>query len=75
MGERCVRIAEVEGSNPLLSTKRETNVKARLSPFIRAIPLSAMNRQAEYGGVPVSTGTWRQDKRAAAPDRLKTGNL
>ena len=23
LGERCVRIAEVEGSNPLLSTKRE----------------------------------------------------
>ena len=28
-----------------------------------------------YGAVPVSTGVWRQDKRAAAPDRLKTGNL
>ena len=39
MGERCVRIAEVEGSNPLLSTKRETNVKTRLSPFVHAIPL------------------------------------
>ena len=28
-----------------------------------------------YGAVPVSTGVWRQDKRAAAPDRLKTGNF
>ena len=30
MGERCVRIAEVEGSNPLLSTKgSRTNVKSK----------------------------------------------
>lgn len=28
-----------------------------------------------YGAVPVSTGVWRLDKRAAAPDRHKTGNL
>ena len=27
------------------------------------------------GGVPVSTGVWRRDQRAAAPDRHKTGNL
>ena len=27
------------------------------------------------GGVQVSTGTWRRDKRADAPDILKTGNL
>ena len=26
------------------------------------------------GGVPVSTGVWRQDKRADAPGILKTGN-
>ena len=28
-----------------------------------------------YGAVPVSTGVWRLDKRAAAPDRHKTGKL
>ena len=27
------------------------------------------------GGVPVSTGVWRRDKRADVPDILKTGNL
>ena len=27
-----------------------------------------------YGGVPVSTGVWVQDKRADVPDILKTGN-
>ena len=27
------------------------------------------------GGVPVSTGVWRRDKRADAPDILKTGNF
>jgi len=28
-----------------------------------------------HGGVPASTGVWRQDQRAAAPDRHKTVNL
>ena len=28
-----------------------------------------------HGGVPVSTGVWRQDKRAEAPGLYKTGNL
>ena len=32
-------------------------------------------QSGKYGGVPVSTGIWRQDKRAAVPDRLKTGTL
>ena len=47
LGERCVRIAEVEGSNPLLSTKREPD-KFCL-PLFAQIPLSAANRQAESG--------------------------
>ena len=29
----------------------------------------------KHGGVPVSTGVWRQDKRAVAPDHHKTGTL
>ena len=32
------------------------------------------NARMLYGDVPVSTGVWRRDKRAAAPDRHKTGN-
>ena len=31
--------------------------------------------RVKYGAAPVSTGVWRLDKRAAAPDRHKTGNL
>lgn len=30
-------------------------------------------RSAQYGGVPVSTGALRLDKRAAAPSRYKMG--
>ena len=30
---------------------------------------------SDDGAVPVSTGVWRQDKRAEAPDLYKTGNL
>ena len=43
--------------------------------------LSAQRERVEHslsrrqGGVPVSTGVWRRDQRAAAPDRHKTGNL
>ena len=73
MGERCVRIAEVEGSNPLLSTKRSQTEKKSDSSLTYF--LHNMGRGAFYGGVPVSTGMWRQDKRAAAPDRHKTGTL
>ena len=32
-------------------------------------------KNPQYGAAPVSTGVWRLDKRAAAPDRHKTGNL
>ena len=32
-------------------------------------------KRVKYGAAPVSTGVWRLDKRAAAPDRHKTGNL
>ena len=42
----------------------------RFSPGIGTIP-----KNPQYGAVPVSTGVWRLDKRAAAPDRHKTGNL
>ena len=31
-------------------------------------------REQIFGGVPVSTGVWRQDKRAVAPGHHKTGN-
>ena len=33
------------------------------------------NLRRPYGGVPVSTGVWRQDQRAEAPNLLKMGNL
>ena len=64
LGERRVRNAEVEGSNPLLSTMRGQTEE-----------MSVWSLKQSHGGVPVSTGMWRQDKRAAVPDRLKTGTL
>ena len=35
----------------------------------------ALVGRRSHGGVPVSTGVWRQDKRAEAPGLYKTGNL
>ena len=57
MGERCVRIAEVEGSNPLLSTKGESDKRknASASLYSRKSPFSAANRQTE-GGIWGCTG-------------------
>ena len=81
LGERRVRNAEVEGSNPLLSTKgSQTDGKRMSGSFLTCLSDRGIFRimeegQNQHGGVPVSTGMWRQDKRAAGPDRLKTGIL
>ena len=45
------------------------------SPLGGAKIYSLLPLTLKHGGVPVSTGVWRQDKRAVAPDHHKTGTL
>ena len=57
--KRLAREEEEQRSERAFAARRKRRIRSLLRRF---------------GGVPVSTGVWRQDQRADAPDILKTGN-